>query len=434
MIDANFILKNEELVRASLKSRNSNFDLDDLLVNINLKNNYQKKLEDLFYERNSIAKEVSIFKNKGQSYIELLDKANLNNNNIRDIEKVSKEFREKVENLLLHVPNIPHESVVHGMDHNSNVLIREHGQPRQFDFKPLEHGELGEKNKIIDFEVAANMSGARFAVLERDLSRLNRAVISFMLDSHTMNHGYTEVSVPYLVKKEALIGTGQLPKFSEDLFYIEKDGLYLIPTAEVPITNLFRNRVLKLDELPIKMVAHTPCFRREAGSYGKDTKGMIRQHQFDKVELVNISHPSNSYDNLETLTNSAENILKELDLPYRVVSLCSGDLGFGAAKTFDIEVFLPSQNMYREISSCSNFEGFQAKRLNIKVKDGKKNILAHTINGSGLAVGRTLVAILENYQNMDYSIEIPKVLRPYMNNQSTISVEKISGRKYTFVS
>jgi seryl-tRNA synthetase len=350
-----------------------------------------------------------------------MQKASLQLDELKKQETELSAIQEKLEEILLGVPNLPHESVPGGMTPDDNQELRRVGTPRKFDFPVKDHVDLGEAMAMLDFNVASKISGARFVVMKAGLARLHRALIQFMLDIHTQEHGYTEVYVPYLVNAESMRGTGQLPKFHEDLFHVSADELYLIPTAEVPVTNIVRDEILPLEQLPLKYVAHTPCFRREAGSYGKDTRGMIRQHQFDKVELVQIVRPENSYEALETLTEHAEAILKKLDLAYRVVCLCTGDMGFSAAKTYDIEVWLPGQQSYREISSCSNFEAFQARRLRARYRNEKgKSELVHTLNGSGLAVGRTLVAIMENYQNPDGSITVPEVLRRYMDDVATI--------------
>ncbi|HYA21058.1 MAG TPA: serine--tRNA ligase [Burkholderiales bacterium] len=334
------------------------------------------------------------------------------------------DVRNKLEALLLDVPNIPDESVPFGRSSADNVEVRKVGAPRKFGFAVKDHVDLGEALGQLDFAAASKISGARFVLMKGPLAGLHRAIAQFMLDVHTNEHGYTEVYAPYMVNAESMRGTGQLPKFEADLFAVprsESEKLYLIPTAEVPVTNIVRNEILPLESLPLKFVCHSPCFRSEAGSYGKDTRGMIRQHQFDKVELVQIVHPSKSYDVLEELTGHAETILKKLELPYRVVTLCTGDMGFASAKTYDIEVWLPGQNGYREVSSCSNFEAFQARRMQARFRNEKgKTEFVHTLNGSGLAVGRTLIAIMENYQNSNGEIEIPAALRPYMAGLKSI--------------
>jgi seryl-tRNA synthetase len=333
-------------------------------------------------------------------------------------------LEEQLEYYLLRIPNLPHPSVPIGKDENDNVEIRRWGEPPKFDFEPKPHWELGEKLGILDFERGTKLSGSRFVVKRGLGAKLVRALVNFMLDLHG-ERGYVEMYVPHLVKPEILIGTGQLPKFEEDLFKCERDNLYLIPTAEVPLTNLHREEILREEDLPLYYTAYTPCYRREAGSYGRDVKGLIRLHQFDKVELVKITKSEDSYGELEKLVNDAERVLQELELPYRVVELCTGDLGFSAAKTYDLEVWLPSYNRYREISSCSNCEDFQARRMKLryKTKEGK-NVLCHTLNGSGLAVGRTLAAILENYQQEDGSVVIPKALRPYLGSVEVIKPKK----------
>jgi seryl-tRNA synthetase len=335
----------------------------------------------------------------------------------------------RVREAALRIPNIPHSSVPHGSDATANQEIRRWGTPPSFAFPPKAHWDLGESLGILDFERAAKVAGTRFAVLFGLGAKLERALINFMLDVHTSRHGYQEVLPPFMVNRSAMTGTGQLPKFEDDLFRLRDDDYYLIPTAEVPVTNLLRDEVIPEECLPIRYVAYTPCFRREAGSYGKDTRGLIRQHQFDKVELVSFSRPEESYEELERLTSHAETILQELGLPYRVVTLCTGDMGFAAAKTYDLEVWLPSQGTYREISSCSNFEAFQARRASIRYrrKDGKIDFV-HTLNGSALAIGRTLVAILENYQQADGSVVIPTVLRPYMGGVERLTANASSGR------
>jgi seryl-tRNA synthetase len=334
-------------------------------------------------------------------------------------------LQENIKNFLEVIPNIPHESVPVGKSEADNKEVRKVGTPRKFDFAVKDHVDIGEKLGLLDFASATKISGARFSLMKGNLARLHRAIAQFMLDVHTQEHGYTEVYVPYLVNADSMRGTGQLPKFEADLFSTQKDAnekLYLSPTAEVPVTNIVRDEILPLESLPLKYVCHSPCFRSEAGSYGKDTRGMIRQHQFDKVEIVQIVHPEKSYQVLEELTAHAETILKKLELPYRVMALCTSDMGFSAAKTYDLEVWLPAQNTYREISSCSNFESFQARRMQARFRGEKgKPELVHTLNGSGLAVGRTLVAILENYQNADGSVTVPQALRNYMNGLEKIN-------------
>ncbi len=325
------------------------------------------------------------------------------------------------------IPNLPHASVPVGKGEQDNVELRRIGTPRSFDFAVKDHVDLGAGLAQLDFDVATKIAGARFAVMKGPLARLHRAIAQFMLDVHSGEHGYTEIYAPYLVNAASMRGTGQLPKFEEDLFAVprgEQEKLYLIPTAEVPVTNIVRDEIVPLEQLPLKFVCHTPCFRSEAGSYGRDTRGMIRQHQFDKVELVQIVHPEQSYERLEELTAHAESILKRLELPYRVVTLCTGDMGFSSAKTYDIEVWLPGQSAYREISSCSNFESFQARRMQARYRNDKgKPELAHTLNGSGLAVGRTLVAVMENYQRADGGIDIPLALQPYMGGLTQIAAK-----------
>ena len=334
---------------------------------------------------------------------------------ISSLDEQVKTLDEEFRDLLAGIPNVPHESVPVGKDPEDNLEVRRAGQPRQFDFQPKAHWDLGPGLGILDLERAAKITGARFALYWGLGARLERALINFMLDVHTRHHGYTEVLPPFLVNSASLFGTGQLPKFKEDLFKCEGHDLWLIPTAEVPVTNIYRDETLDADALPIKLCAYTPCFRSEAGSYGRDVRGIIRQHQFQKVELVKFTRPERSYDELEKLTADAEDILRRLDLPFRTVVLCTGDMGFSSAKTYDIEVWLPGQNAYKEISSCSNFEAFQSRRAGIRFKSGKKSEFVHTLNGSGLAVGRTWVAIVENYQQQDGSVVIPEALRPYIN-------------------
>ena len=380
----------------------------------------QVKTEELQAKKNAGAKQVGLMKRNGENTDALMAEMATISSEMKQAEDALKALQEKILAAALTIPNLPDDSVPAGKDENDNVEMRRWGEPRQFDFEVKDHSDLGEDLGLLDFEMAAKLTGSRFSVLKGQLAKLNRALIAFMLTTHTDKYGYTEMYVPYMVNADSLLGTGQLPKFEEDLFKLrgEKE-YYLIPTSEVPLTNSVRDKILDPEALPIKVTAHTPCFRSEAGSAGRDTRGLIRQHQFEKVEMVQIVHPETSMQALEDMTGQAEYILQQLGLPYRVIVLCGGDMGFGAVKTYDIEVWLPSQTTYREISSCSNCGDFQARRMQARVKDGKKTELVHTLNGSGLAVGRTLLAIMENYQNVDGTITVPEVLRPYMG------VEKI---------
>ena len=425
MIDINLLRNDIESLEKILKHRG--FDLDVNFFNSleEERKHIQIKTQELQQERNDLSKQVGVLKSQGKDASDVLEK-------VSNISVQSKEFesqlaliQEKLNNFLLLIPNVPHESVPLGPDETSNELVKEVGTLPEFDFEVKDHVDLGAPLGL-DFDTAAKVSGSRFVFMKNDIARLHRAIGQFMIDTHTENHGYTECYTPYLVNGDSLLGTGQLPKFGDDLFVTQKnedESLYLIPTSEVSLTNTVRDEIIDAKHLPIRMTAHTPCFRSEAGSYGKDTRGMIRQHQFDKVEMVQITKPELSYEALEEMLSHAENILKALDLPYRVMTLSSGDMGFGAAKTYDIEVWLPSQQQYREISSISNCEDFQARRLKARFKNEEgKNTLAHTLNGSGLAVGRTLVAIMENNQKADGSINIPSALQPYMKNKTTISI------------
>jgi seryl-tRNA synthetase len=377
----------------------------------------QTRTQQLQSERNASAKAVGQAKAKGEDAAPLMAVAARIGEQLKQLEAELEATQAQVNEIALGLPNIPHASVPDGRDENDNREVRRWGEPRKFDFEPKDHVDVGAALGMLDFDVAAKITGARFAVMHGSLARLHRALIQFMLDVHTQEHGYTEVYVPYMVNAASLRGTGQLPKFEQDLFALKgEQNYYLIPTAEVPVTNIVRDVILENDQVPRKFVCHTPCFRSEAGSYGKDTRGMIRQHQFEKVELVQVVRPEESYAAHEALTAHAEKILQKLELPYRTVVLCTGDMGFSSAKTYDIEVWLPGQQKYREISSCSNFEDFQARRLQARwrnLKTGKPE-LVHTLNGSGLAVGRTLVAILENYQEPDGHVRIPRVLAPYL--------------------
>jgi len=378
----------------------------------------QVRTQDLQARRNSLSKQVGMLKGKGEDASGVLAEVAGIGDELKRNEDALAALQERYNAFVAVIPNLPHESVPVGSDETGNVEVLRWGTPRSFDFPVKDHVEIGEGLGGLDFETAAKISGARFSLMKGGVARLHRALAQFMLDTHTIEHGYTEIYAPYLVNPDSMFGTGQLPKFEEDLFRVPRsDGsrLYLIPTAEVPVTNIVRGEILAAEALPLKFVCHTPCFRSEAGSAGRDTRGMIRQHQFDKVELVQIVTPEQSWPALEELTGHAESILQKLELPYRKVALCTGDMGFSAAKTYDLEVWLPAQNTYREISSCSNFESFQARRMQARYRNEKnKPELVHTLNGSGLAVGRTLVAILENYQNADGSVTVPAVLRPYL--------------------
>jgi len=379
----------------------------------------QVETQQLQSERNRHSKSIGKAKAAGENISALLAEVSQLGEQVKTCEVNLDTIQTQLNELLMGLPNIPHESVPIGSNEADNPEIRRWGTPITFEFPCKDHADLGTDLGLLDFETAAKITGSRFLLLQGSLARMHRALIQFMLDLHTDEHGYLEVNVPYLVNADSLRGTGQLPKFAEDLFHIPEQDYYLIPTAEVPVTNIARNVIWNGDDLPAKFVAHTPCFRSEAGNYGKDTRGMIRQHQFEKVELVQLVKPDNSYEALEELTGNAETVLQRLELPYRVVSLCTGDLGFSAAKTYDLEVWLPGQNKYREISSCSNFEAFQARRMKARWRspDTKKPSLLHTLNGSGLAVGRTLVAIMENYQDEGGRIAIPKVLQGYMGGR-----------------
>lgn len=422
MLDIKFVRQHLDLVINSIAKRGKAADIERF-------NHYDAnmrliltEIEELRHRRNVVSEKIAAMKKRGEDtnmlVLEMRDVSAI----IKDRDTKLAENEEQINKILLELPNIPHHSVQEGKDSSDNSTVRIIGERPVFEFKPKAHWELGEYLKILDFDRASKITGARFPLYFGAGARLERALINFMLNTHTVDHGYTEVLPPFIVNRQTMTGTGQLPKFAEDLFKLEGWDYYLIPTAEVPVTNIHQNEILDEDMLPVLYTAYTPCFRSEAGSYGKDTKGLIRQHQFNKVELVKFSKPETSYDELEDLLKNAETILKHLGLPYQVVSLCTGDLGFSAAKTYDIEVWMPAQGLYREISSCSNFESFQARRCNIRFKrKGKKGTeFVHTLNGSGLAVGRTVAAILENFQNEDGSVIIPEILRPYMGGLERI--------------
>ncbi len=414
MLDARYVRENVESVRNALKKRGYEFPLVEFLAIDGKRISLLKEVEELRNRRNIVSEEIGKLKGQRADTTAQLAEMKGVSDRLKELDERLHDLESETKTFLLTIPNIPHESVPVGSDENANKEIRKWGCPRQFDFEPLNHWDIAEPLDIIDFDRAAKISGARFAIMKGMGARLERALMNFMLDTHTAK-GYKEIFPPIIVNRDSMTGTGQLPKFEAELFRVADPEFYLIPTAEVPVTNIFRNEILKEEDLPVYFTAYTPCFRREAGSYGKDTRGLIRQHQFNKVELVKFVKPEESYDELEELTGNAEEILQKLDLPYRVVILCTGDLGFSSAKTYDIEVWLPGQNRYREISSCSNFEDFQARRAGIRFKrEGKKGTeFVHTLNGSGLAIGRTLVAILENYQQRDGSVIVPEVLRPY---------------------
>lgn len=416
MLDPKLLRMQPELVAAQLARRGFVFDLQKFSDLESRRRTLQTNTEQLQAERNAGSKRIGQAKARGEDATPILDAMEVGKQQLADNERELAQLQAEFEDFAMRLPNIPHSSVPEGKSEHDNVEIRRWGEIRNM-ASPKDHADLGEALGLMDFAAAAKLTGARFTVLRGQLARLHRALIQFMLDVHTQEHGYEELYVPYIVNTASLRGTGQLPKFGDDLFMLKGDqGWSLIPTAEVPVTNLLRDEIQPAESLPRKWVAHTPCFRSEAGAAGRDTKGMIRQHQFEKVELVQAVVPERSYQALEELTGHAENILKKLELPYRVVALCAGDIGANAAKTYDIEVWLPSQNRYREISSCSNFEAFQARRMQARYRNAetKKPELIHTLNGSGLAVGRTLVAILENYQNEDGSVSIPIALQQYL--------------------
>ena len=423
MLDPSLLKNDIDNTAEALVSRGYNLDVDAFKALEGRRKEQQTLTESLQAMRNARSKEIGRAKAEGEDIQPLLEEVAGLSDKIKQAEAALNQILVELEDLQSAIPNIPHESVPLGKSEDDNLEIRRWGEPKPYPFKPKDHVDLGQKLGLIDFDLGAKLTGSRFVVMKGAVAQLHRALIQFMLDLHTDDHGYTEVNVPYLVNSESLYGTGQLPKFEIDLFAVNSDPqYYLIPTAEVPVTNFVRNTIVDESDLPLQMVAHTPCFRSEAGSYGKDTRGMIRQHQFEKVELVQIVKPENSYDALERLTGHAEKVLQLLELPYRVVVLCTGDMGFGAAKTYDIEVWLPGQERYREISSCSNLEAFHARRMAARWRNPEsgKPELVHTLNGSALAVGRTLVAVVENYQQEDGTITIPDVLRKYMGNKKII--------------
>ena len=423
MLDIKRIRNNPIEVEALLKKRDPGLSLDKVLELDKARREKLVEVENMKAEQNKVSKQVPLLKKEGKDVAGILQEMKELAEKVKVLDGQVKEIDEKIEEELLSIPNTPNPDITEGVSDEDNKEIRKWGEPRKFNFELKAHWDLGVDLDILDFERATKITGTRFSMFKGAGARLERAITAYMLDKHTLDHGFTEISPPFMVNRDSMIGTGQLPKFEEDMFKLSQKDYYLIPTAEVPVTNIYRNEVLDEKDLPMYMTAYTPCFRAEAGSAGRDTRGLIRNHQFDKVEMVMYAKPEDSYDQLEILTNFAEEILKELDLPYRVVELCTGDIGFSSAKTYDLEVWMPSYNRYVEISSCSNFEDFQARRANIKFRPEEKGRLEyiHTLNGSGLAVGRTFAAILENYQNEDGSVTIPEILKPYMRG-----IEKIT--------
>ena len=422
MLDAKLLRSQPDVVAARLQCRQVELDTAKLQAFEEQRKSLQTETETLQAERNAGAKKIGVAKKNGEDVAPIMARMQEVNERLETVKVELENLQHDINAFSMAIPNLPHESVPQGKGEEDNVEVRRWGNIPQFDFEPKDHADLGEALGLIDFATATKITGSRFSVIKGGLARLQRALTQFMLDLHTAEHGYQEVYVPYLVNADSLKGTGQLPKFEEDLFKLQGEkSFYLIPTAEVPVTNIARDEIIAAEQLPVKYVAHTPCFRSEAGSYGKDTRGLIRQHQFEKVELVQLVRPEDSYQALEELTGHAEKVLQLLGLPYRVMLLCGGDMGFSAAKTYDLEVWLPAQNKFREISSCSNFEAFQARRMQARYRDkDSKPELLHTLNGSGLAVGRTLVAILENYQQADGSIRVPDVLQAYMGGVKVI--------------
>ena len=422
MLEIKFVRQNLEHVQQALENRGGSADWQAFIQADNQRKHVLGEIEELRHQRNVVSDEIAALKKAGQDAQALVLKMREVGDRVKELEKKLAVHEAQLQTILMGIPNIPHASVPRGKDESDNTLVKTYGTPPQFAFEPQPHWDIGERLGILDLGRAARITGARFPLLIGDGALLERALINFMLNTHTLEHGYTEILPPFIVNRQTMTNTGQLPKFEADLFKLENWDYFLIPTAEVPVTNIHQGETLEEEKLPVYYTAFTPCFRSEAGSYGKDTRGLIRQHQFNKVELVKFTTPESSYAELETLLDNAETILRKLELPYRVITLCTGDLGFSAAKTYDIEVWMPSQGVYREISSCSNFEDFQARRANIRFKrKGQKGTqLVHTLNGSGLAVGRTLAAILENNQQPDGSVVVPNALRPLMGGKDII--------------
>ena len=423
MLEIKFIRENLPLIARTLALRGVEADLDVFEQADSRRREVLSEIESLRHQRNVVSDRIAAMKRDGTDATDLMAEMRAVSSNIKELEKNLSQVDEQIKNMLLSIPNVPHPTVPPGKDSSENPVVKQVGKPPVFEFDPRPHWVLGENLHILDFERAAKITGSRFPLYLGAGARLERALINFMLDVHTLEHGYTEILPPFMVNRQSMTHTGQLPKFEEDLFKIEGWDYFMVPTAEVPVTNIHQGETLDDADLPIRYTAYTPCFRSEAGSYGKDTRGLIRQHQFNKVELVKFVNPESSYEELETLLSDAEAILKRLELPYQVVNLCQGDLGFSSAKTFDIEVWMPAQSVFREISSCSNFEAFQSRRANIRFKTrGEKGTrLVHTLNGSGLAVGRTVAALLENHQQADGSVVIPEQLRSYMGGVSVIA-------------
>lgn len=421
MLDIKKIRVNPDEVVKALEKRHGNFPIDQVLELDEERRKILVRVEDMKAEQNRVSKEIPKLKKEGKDVAPIFEEMKTLSEKVKELDTKVKDIDDQLKNFLLQIPNTPHESVVEGMSDEDNIEMRKFGEPKVFSFEPKAHWDLGTELGVLDFERATKISGARFSVFRGNGARLERAIVNFMLDLHTEKHGYMEMATPYMVNRESMIGTGQLPKFEEDMFYLPSKDFFLVPTAEVPLTNLLRDEILKEEDLPVYFTAYTPCFRQEAGSAGRDTRGLIRNHQFDKVEMVKFAHPDKSYEELESLTDNAEEVLRQLKIPYRVVMLSTGDLGFSSAKTYDIEVWMPSYGRYVEISSCSNFEAYQARRANLRFRNenGKVEFL-HTLNGSGLAVGRTFAAILENYQLEDGSVVIPEVLRRYMNGMEKL--------------
>ena len=423
MLDIKYLRQNIEFVRKKMDERGQKIDFDRFLALDAKRRDILQSVETLRNERNSVSNQVGELKKKKADASALIEKMSEVSAKIKEYDESLRVIEEELNAFVMIVPNVQHESVPQGQSSEDNTIVRSWGEKPVFNFEPKQHFDLGENLNILDFARGAKITGARFTLYRGAGAQLERAIFNFMLDLHTEKHGYTEVLTPFMVNAESMTGTGQLPKFKEDLFKIEGMEYYLIPTAEVPVTNIYRDEILEEEMLPIHLVAYSPCFRAEAGSYGKDTRGLIRQHQFNKVEMVKFSKPETSYDELEKLTANAEEVLKRLGIPFRTVCLCTADIGFSSAKTYDVEVWLPGQNTYREISSCSNFEDFQARRASIRFrrKESGKVEFIHTLNGSGLAVGRTIVAVLENYQQADGCVIIPEALRPYMRGLEKIT-------------